>query len=605
MSFRNRLALFLIATLIGVQALTAVFVYGFVRGNLIEQGRRELVATASVFMRQLTVLSERVSDDVQVLALDYALRKAVGENDQGTVLSALRNHGSRIGATRSMVVGLDGNIAADTINANAVGTAFPFADLLDEAAGANQGTALAVLGNQVYWIVVVPVRAPVPIAFIVACVPIDNAMLEKLRQLSSVPQTLALAIPQGAKGWNVVARTDGFPRDVTMPSPAAIPSVGTVEDVPQRNQRMAMMAHLSAAQASTPIVAILDYPLDEILRPYQSVITPMLLVLGAALAAALLGAMFIARGVARPLELLALTARRIAKGDYSRVPVLDRRDEIGELSTALDNMTRSIAEREAALKSAVSSLELARNEAVKANDAKSQFLSNMSHELRTPLNAIIGFSEMIHQQLLGQINIQRYVEYARHVYDSGSHLLLQVTEMLDLSAAADGRLALACKRLKPGGLIAGCIEQLGPDAQKASIALDVQDDLASWPDVDGDATKLQQSLSNIIHNAIKFTPAGGRITLTGKTELGYLKIVVADTGVGIRAEDLAVVVRPFHRRKPAFDARHQGAGIGLPFAKTIIELHGGRLMVESTPGAGTTVTIKLPLAVDQALHDAA
>ena len=114
MSFRQRLALFLIATLIAVQALTAVFVYGFVRGNLVQQGRRELAATASVFMRQLNVLSERVSDDVQVLSLDYALRKAVAENDEGTALSALRNHGSRIGATRSMIVGLDGNITADT-----------------------------------------------------------------------------------------------------------------------------------------------------------------------------------------------------------------------------------------------------------------------------------------------------------------------------------------------------------------------------------------------------------------------------------------------------------------------------------------------------------
>jgi signal transduction histidine kinase len=345
--------------------------------------------------------------------------------------------------------------------------------------------------------------------------------------------------------------------------------------------------------------------LDEVLRPYRAVITPVLLVLSVALALALLGSMFIARGVARPLESLALTARRIAKGDYSRPPVVNRRDEIGELSNALDNMTRSIAEREAALKNAVASLELARNEAVKANEAKSQFLSNMSHELRTPLNAIIGFSEMIHQQLLGPINIGRYVEYARHVYDSGAHLLLQVQEMLDLSAAADGRLALAHERLKPGGLMAGCLEALAADAKKASVVLEAPDDFGTWPTVDGDPAKLQQSLTNIVHNAIKFTPAGGRVRVSGKVEFGFLKIVVADTGVGIRPEDLAVVVRPFHRRKPAFDARHQGAGIGLPFAKTIVELHGGRLSVESTQGAGTTVTIELPVAVDQALNDAA
>src|SRR5258707_9862771 len=130
MSFRKRLALFLIATLIGVQALTAVFTYDIIRSNLVEQGKRQLAATASVFMRQLNVLSERVSDDVQILSLDYALRKAVAENDRNTVLSALRNHGNRIGARRMLIVGLDGNITIDTTNENSRGTAFPFADLL-------------------------------------------------------------------------------------------------------------------------------------------------------------------------------------------------------------------------------------------------------------------------------------------------------------------------------------------------------------------------------------------------------------------------------------------------------------------------------------------
>ena len=106
-------------------------------------------------------------------------------------------------------------------------------------------------------------------------------------------------------------------------------------------------------------------------------------------------------------------------------------------------MTRSIAERENALRDAIGSLEHARNDAVKANEAKSQFLSNMSHELRTPLNAILGFSEVLHKQMMGPIGAARYVEYARHIYESGSHLLVQVEEMLDLSQAADGRLLIS------------------------------------------------------------------------------------------------------------------------------------------------------------------
>src|SRR6185295_10896527 len=143
----------------------------------------------------------------------------------------------------------------------------------------------------------------------------------------------------------------------------------------------------------------------------------MLLVLLGALIIALVGAMIIARSVSQPLEVLARTARRIAKGDYHRLPPpIDRRDEIGELSSTLNNMSRSIAEREAALREAVSSLETARNDAVKANEAKSQFLSNMSHELRTPLNAILGFSEVLHKQMMGPLGGSRYIEYANHIY---------------------------------------------------------------------------------------------------------------------------------------------------------------------------------------------
>src|SRR5262245_28330746 len=223
LSFRQRVSLFFILTLIAVQGLTAVFAYGVVRANLVEQGKARLEATTQVFMRQLNVLSERVSDDVEILSLDYALRKAVAENDRNTALSALRNHGNRVGATRMSIVGLDGTITADTANETAQGTAFPFADLLDSAAASDQGTALAVLDGVIYWIVVVPVRAPDPVAFIAAAVPINDALLERLRELSLVTHALALATPGADGGWTVVASTDGFTPDVQLPAPTTVP----------------------------------------------------------------------------------------------------------------------------------------------------------------------------------------------------------------------------------------------------------------------------------------------------------------------------------------------------------------------------------------------
>lgn len=605
MSFRKRLVLFLVGTLIGVQALTALFTYDIIRSNLVEQGKRQLAATASVFMRQLNVLSDRVSDDVEVLSLDYALRKAVAENDQGTMLSALRNHGNRVGATRMMLVGLDGNITTDTTREDAVGTAFPFTDLLEMANANNQGTSLAVLDGSIYWIVVVPVRAPVPIAFIAACVPINDALLEKLAKLSSFPQSVALATQNSNGKWTVISKTAGYSPAIRISSPVLLRSPDSIIATEQQDDHLAMTARLTTTAKSPPIVAILDYPLEEALSTYRAVITPMLLVLAGALFVALMGAMLIAKGVSRPLEILAVAARRIAKGDYTPLPSLARRDEISELSTALNNMTQSVAERETALKGAVASLELARNEAVKASEAKSQFLSNMSHELRTPLNAIIGFSEMIHRQLLGPIGVARYIEYANHVYDSGMHLLVQVKEMLDLSEAESGKLVISRRHLKSGRLLSASLETLRPTAAKAAVELEVTGDIASWPAIDGDAEKLQQSLTNIIHNAIKFSPPHGIVTIAGDAAGGVLRLTITDSGIGICSEDLPLVVRPFHRRKPAFDAAHQGAGLGLPFAKTIFELHGGSLAIHSTQGIGTTVTIELPLAMDAALYDAA
>jgi len=247
----------------------------------------------------------------------------------------------------------------------------------------------------------------------------------------------------------------------------------------------------------------------------------------------------------------------------------------------------------------------AKEQAELANRSKTEFLSTMSHELRTPLNAIIGFSEMIQRQLLGPIGVQRYLEYASHVYDSGVHLLVQVKEMLDLSEAESGKLILSRRHLKPGGLLSASLEELRPVAIKAGVELQVTGDLASWPAIDGDAEKLQQSLTNIIHNAIKFTPTRGTVRIAGDTAGEFLRITVTDTGIGIRPEELPLVVRPFHRRKPAFEASYQGVGLGLPFAKTMFELHGGSLAIHSTQGIGTTVMIELPLAVDAALHDAA
>jgi signal transduction histidine kinase len=595
MSFRRRLALFLIVTLASVQLLTALLGYAFLRDGLVKKGEREMLAESMVFTRQLDLLSERMSDGVQVLSLDYALRQAIAQNDYETQLSALRNHGHRIGATRMLLVGLDGKIAADTGAAHQNGTVFNYPRLLEVAASGEQAKALATLGNQVYWIVIAPVRAPVPIAFIAACIPVDGKLLAKLQAISYEQRSIALATRDASGKWIVVAQSGAHSvNPLLLRAPGTASPMAEVKSV-GGHDFLAVTAPLKTAMHSAPIFAILDYPLDEMLAPYRAVAVPLLFVSLGVLALALLGAMLMVRSFSRPLEMLAGAARRIAAGDYTPPARLKQRDEIGHLGDALINMTRSIAEREAALTSAIGALEVARSAAVRANEAKSQFLANMSHELRTPLNAIVGFSEMLHGEVLGPISNKRYIEYAHDICNSGQHLLSLVATMLDLADFESGNMNLDKKRISLAELAQNCVTVIRPFAEKSGVELVVDGDLAHLPEIDGDSVKLGQAITGILHNAVKFTPAGGEIHIRVGGSDAQVKLRIEDSGIGMREEDISVVLKPFHRLRSALDGQHQGTGLGLPFAKAIIDQHGGVLNIESEFGHGTAVEIALPL----------
>ncbi len=600
MTFRRRLALFLIVTLVGVQVLSAILGYVFLRHSLVEKGKRELTAESAVFTRQLNVLSERATEGVEVLSLDYALRQAIAQHDYDTELSALRNHGHRIGATRMLLIGLDGKIAADTGAPFKQGGAFVYSNLLSDAATVSKGTALATLDGRVYWIVTVPVLAPVPIAFIAACIPVDNALLDKLRAMSVEQRSIALATGVAGGTWQVVAQTKDY-RNVALPSRHSVEA-----NVVKTNsgEFLTVTAPLETAAHSAPVFVILDYPLDEALAPYLAIAMPILLVLAGALVMALLGAMVIVGTLAQPLEQLAAAARRIAGGDYGRPERLKQRDELGHLSDALINMTQSIAEREAALTSAISSLEIARNEAERANEAKSHFLANMSHELRTPLNAIVGFGEMLHQQVLGPVGVPRYGEYARDIVDCGHHLLSLVAKMLDLADFESGRMEINRTPLSLATLVRNSVTLIQPLIDKGGLELRVSDDISALPEFEGDAAKLGQAIGGLLHNAAKFTPKGGRIFVSALRTREVIRLGIEDTGIGMQPEEIKVVVRPFHRLRSALDGQHQGTGLGLPFAKIIVESHGGKLEITSVAGEGTRVEIVLPYAIKNLSHAA-
>jgi signal transduction histidine kinase len=331
--------------------------------------------------------------------------------------------------------------------------------------------------------------------------------------------------------------------------------------------------------------------------------------IGFGLLAATLAAILGARKFVRePIKGLLKVAAEWRNGnDDARVRVRDPGSEIGHLGAAFNTMADALATRHAAQKHAEEELrhlnvtlesrvERRTIELANANKAKSMFLANISHELRTPLNAIIGFGEMMQYQILGPIGVPAYKEYAEHIHESGKHLLALVEEMLDLSKIEAGKLEIERIPIAPGPLLAESLVMLRPMAETAEIKIVVEGDPSGWPVFEADPVKLKQVFVNLIGNAVKFTPAGGRVTVSGEISEAWLQIRISDTGIGMRSEDIPLVIQPFYRASSAYDAKHQGAGLGLPFAKAVVELHDGTLGIESRIGSGTTVTVTLPLA---------
>jgi signal transduction histidine kinase len=229
-----------------------------------------------------------------------------------------------------------------------------------------------------------------------------------------------------------------------------------------------------------------------------------------------------------------------------------------------------------------------------AYKAKSDFLARMSHELRTPLNAIIGFSEMIRDAHVGPLPA-RYREYGGDINCAGRHLQTIVNDILDISKLEDGRLELRDEIVSIADTIETCRRMIAAMAESAGVTLSVELP-GALPFIRSDELRFRQILLNLMSNAVKFTPAGGRVHVTAAHVSDGIAITIADTGIGMKEEDIPVALEPFRQIDGALSRRFDGTGLGLPLAKALVELHGGALAIESTPSKGTDVRVLLPPA---------
>ena len=287
----------------------------------------------------------------------------------------------------------------------------------------------------------------------------------------------------------------------------------------------------------------------------------------------------------RPVLLMDRRFSEIAAGDFTKRVTIANRDELGELADDLNRMNDELGQLYRQIEA--------------ASRHKSEFLANMSHELRTPLNAIIGFSEVLTEQMFGELN-DKQMEYLRDIHSSGHHLLTLINDVLDLSKIEAGKMELELSCVDLGQLLEHSTMLVRERAQRhgLTLALDIGEGLTEWV---ADERKLKQSVVNLLSNAVKFTPAGGSVMLRARHLNGFsgragdwAEVSVSDSGIGIKPEDQALVFEEFRQASGDVLRKGEGTGLGLALVKRFVELHGGQIALVSAPGQGSTFTITLP-----------
>ena len=278
-----------------------------------------------------------------------------------------------------------------------------------------------------------------------------------------------------------------------------------------------------------------------------------------------------------PIQRIDNRVASIASGDFSGHVEVDNRDELGALSTNVNRMNDELRRLYTELEA--------------ASRHKSEFLANMSHELRTPLNAIIGFSQVLHDEMVGSVN-DKQAEYLDDITSSGNHLLSLINDVLDLSKVEAGQVELEIhpfslrEALERGVVMVR--ERAMEEGVRVALAADPEVDV-----VDGDERRIKQVIFNLLSNAVKFTPAGGEVDVSAARVNGEVRVSVADTGPGVAPEDRDRIFEEFQQSETGVGQR-EGTGLGLALSKRFVELHGGRIWLESELGHGSTFTFALP-----------
>jgi two-component system, NtrC family, sensor kinase len=429
-----------------------------------------------------------------------------------------------------------------------------------------------------------------------------------------VIQDLVRQTRLGTSGYVYVVDARGVPiahpniaafthRSLALPQVTTALASSTTGSTVGRNFRGQKVLSTWATAGPVGWKVFVEQPESAAFAPVRGKIWRTALLLAAFLAVGVGLSVLLARRLVRPVTQIGTAAARIGAGAYDERIELRRRDELGGLADELNRMAASlqasvqsleqkVEERTQELQEALAELSRKGRQLEVASEHKSHFLANMSHELRTPLNAIIGFSQVLRQRLFGPIN-EKQEEYLDDILSSGNHLLSLINDVLDLSKVEAGQIELEVAAFSLREALERGVVMVREPATKHGVHLSLE--LAPGVDlVTGDERRLRQVIFNLLSNAVKFTPEDGSVIVATSQVDGEVRVSVTDTGPGIAPEDRERIFEEFQQTDVGVQ-QSEGTGLGLALSKRLVELHGGRIWVESEAGHGSRFVFTLPI----------
>ncbi|MBI2202578.1 MAG: HAMP domain-containing protein [Candidatus Rokubacteria bacterium] len=616
-SFQGRIIIFVVGLMLIVQTFAFFVVDAANTQDARQQLNGELLVGGRVFNRLMRARNEQLAHAARLLSGDFAFKTVWATQDAGTILSALENHQARIGADVMVLVAPDLVTIADTLHPGSRQTPFAFPEVIRVAEDAGEAASVVFIDRRPYQLVIVPLLAPVPVAWIGMGFVVDDKLAADLKRLTRVDVTFVTHVP-GTRA--TPASTLSGPERGALLDALPAPLDGAPETFAIAAAGRDYMAHVTSLgrEQDFAIVAVLHRPVEEAFAALYRLRAKLITLFAGGLLLSIVGALVVARTVSRPVKRLVHGVREIERGDYAHRVEVRQHDELGELAVAINQMTIELSEREARIRRQAYEEALAResirrleerseilreakDRAEEASRAKSQFLANMSHELRTPLNAIIGFSQVLKNGSYGELTAKQ-AEFVTQITAGGRHLLHLISDILDLSKIEAGRMTMARTAVDLGESVRDAVAVVDTMARQKAIVLGASVE-PGLPHVSADVAKVKQVLYNLLSNAIKFTPDGGRVTVSAALERDpagdRVRVAVADTGTGIKPDDHERVFLSFEQLDASYAKAQEGTGLGLALTRRLVEMHGGRIWVESDGVAGKGSTFVFVLPVDE------